>query len=419
MTILTRSNFQAHPFHLVSPSPWPLCTCVALLTLTTTGKPFNMPVKHITMCWKILLLIIVLGLSAGNLLNNDFLGIFRDYTFTFLFCVTYVFIFLLFYLLCSPLRSSGERETSANNTTSYPCSYKNETNNVSNIRMSRLSHYLAGLIEADGTIITPKSERSPKGRLYYPSIQILFDSRDMSLALMIQSTLGHGSLSKRKGANAYVLTFNSKDSILLIVSLINGNMRTPKIKALHDLIDWMKVSEYSNTTISKLPLSREPLGSNPWFAGFIDGDGHFTVRSTNSKTKRVHPVVECRFELVQRQIYHNGLSNYEFMSEIAKFLDSKLGVTRSDSSHPQYRVRTINLASNEILSNYLAKYPLFSSKHLNYLDFLKVLELKKANRLSPGDVNYLNNVKQIKEGMNNKRVLFFWNHLQDFYKLEK
>jgi len=37
MTILTRSNFQAHPFHLVSPSPWPLCTCVALLTLTTTG----------------------------------------------------------------------------------------------------------------------------------------------------------------------------------------------------------------------------------------------------------------------------------------------------------------------------------------------------------------------------------------------
>jgi hypothetical protein len=232
MTILTRSNFQAHPFHLVSPSPWPLFTCIALLTLTTTGKPFNMPVNYQTMCWKILLLIIVLGLSAGNLLNIIFLGIFRDYTFKFLFCVSYVFMFILFSLLV---------ETSANNykdTTSYLSSYKDETNNVShNIKMSRLSHYLAGLIEADGTIITPKSERSPKGRLYYPSIQILFDSRDMSLALMIQSTLGHGSLSKRKGANAYVLTFNSKESIMLIVSLINGNMRTPKIKALHDLID--------------------------------------------------------------------------------------------------------------------------------------------------------------------------------------
>lgn len=414
MTILTRSNFQAHPFHLVSPSPWPLFTCIALLTLTTTGKPFNMPVNYQTMCWKILLLIIVLGLSAGNLLNIIFLGIFRDYTFKFLFCVSYVFMFILFSLLV---------ETSANNykdTTSYLSSYKDETNNVShNIKMSRLSHYLAGLIEADGTIITPKSERSPKGRLYYPSIQILFDSRDMSLALMIQSTLGHGSLSKRKGANAYVLTFNSKESIMLIVSLINGNMRTPKIKALHDLIDWMEVSEYSNTIIPKLPLNCEPLGSNPWFAGFIDGDGHFSVRSTSSKSKRAYPVVECRFELVQRQIYHNGLSNYEFMYEIAKFLDSKLGVTRSDSTHPQYRVRTINLASNMILSNYLTKYPLFSSKHLDYLDFLKVLELQKVNRLSPGDVNYLNNVVQIKEGMNNKRTLFFWNHLRDFYKLEK
>ncbi len=37
MTNITRSNFQAHPFHLVSPSPWPLYTCVSLLTLTTTG----------------------------------------------------------------------------------------------------------------------------------------------------------------------------------------------------------------------------------------------------------------------------------------------------------------------------------------------------------------------------------------------
>lgn len=415
MTNLTRSNFQAHPFHLVSPSPWPLFTCIALLTLTTTGKPINMPVNIQTMCWKILFIItVIIGLSAGNLLNKKFLGFFRDYTFKFLFCVMFVIMFILFYLLI---------EASANSykdATSYLSFYKDETNDVpSNINKSKLSHYLAGLIEADGTIITPKSERSPKGRLYYPSIQILFDSRDMSLGLMIQNTLGHGSLSKKKGANAYVLTFNSKESIVLIVSLINGYMRTPKIKALHDLIDWMKVSEYSDTIIPKLPLNCEPLGSNPWFAGFIDGDGHFSVRATSSKTKRANPVVECRFELVQRQIYHNGLSNYEFMHEIAKFLDSKLGVARSDSAHPQYRVRTINLASNIILSNYLAKYPLFSSKHLNFLDFLKVLELQKANRLNRGDANYLNKVIQIKEGMNNKRTLFFWNHLRDFYKLEK
>lgn len=37
MTNLIRSNFQAHPFHLVSPSPWPLYTSLSLLILTTTG----------------------------------------------------------------------------------------------------------------------------------------------------------------------------------------------------------------------------------------------------------------------------------------------------------------------------------------------------------------------------------------------
>ncbi len=37
MTYSMRSNFQSHPFHLVSPSPWPIYTCVSLLTLTCSG----------------------------------------------------------------------------------------------------------------------------------------------------------------------------------------------------------------------------------------------------------------------------------------------------------------------------------------------------------------------------------------------
>jgi cytochrome c oxidase subunit 3 len=37
MTYINRSNFQAHPFHLVSPSPWPIFTSINLLTLTTAG----------------------------------------------------------------------------------------------------------------------------------------------------------------------------------------------------------------------------------------------------------------------------------------------------------------------------------------------------------------------------------------------
>lgn len=50
----------------------------------------------------------------------------------------------------------------------------------------------------------------------------------------------------------------------------------------------------------KLPLNTEPLDSNAWLAGFIEGDGHFYVRVTGAK-KINYGVVECRFELTQAQ----------------------------------------------------------------------------------------------------------------------
>lgn len=99
------------------------------------------------------------------------------------------------------------------------------------------SSYLTGLIEGDGTIVVPKTERSPKGVLNYASVQIVFHLKDLPLALMIQKTLGEGSLARKKGVNAYILTINSYKGLVLIVSLLNGNMRTPKVESLYKLID--------------------------------------------------------------------------------------------------------------------------------------------------------------------------------------
>jgi len=99
------------------------------------------------------------------------------------------------------------------------------------------SFYLTGLIEGDGNIYIPKIVRSLKGRLNYPSIQIEFDLRDFPLAQIIQQRLGCGSLNRKKGVNAYLLTINSHKGILLVISLINGRFRTQKIDSLHKLID--------------------------------------------------------------------------------------------------------------------------------------------------------------------------------------
>ena len=99
--------------------------------------------------------------------------------------------------------------------------------------------YLAGLIEGDGAIVVPKTERSAKGKLNYPCINLVFHLRDFPLGQLIQKELGTGSLSKKKGVNAYLLQINSFEGVLKLVNLLNGNMRTPKINRLYNLIDWL------------------------------------------------------------------------------------------------------------------------------------------------------------------------------------
>ena len=134
------------------------------------------------------------------------------------------------------------------------------TTNKSNNDMSNFlfSSYLTGLIEGDGTIIVPKVLRSSKGKLNYPSIQIIFQLKDLPLALLIQKELGFGSIMRKKGVNAYVFTINNYEGLLCIIKLINGKMRTPKINSLYNLIDFYKEKLY----IEKLPLDYTSLESN-------------------------------------------------------------------------------------------------------------------------------------------------------------
>ena len=108
---------------------------------------------------------------------------------------------------------------------------------ITNSDIFPLGSYLAGLVEGDGTIVVPKTERSAKGKLNDPSIQITFQLKDFPLCQAIQRELGYGSISKKKQSAAYILTINSNEGMTLLVNLINGYMRTPKIYALHRLID--------------------------------------------------------------------------------------------------------------------------------------------------------------------------------------
>ena len=170
---------------------------------------------------------------------------------------------------------------------------------------TNFAYYLTGLIEGDGSIHVPVSERSIKGSLNYPSIQISFHLKDLPLCLLIQKEIGHGSRAlapKRKNQNAYIYTVNNLEGLFLLVDLLNGKMKTNKIYALHRLIDWY--NEYKKTSFDKRELNTESMSDNAWLSGFIEGDGHFSIRSTETGK---YPRIECKFELVQTRALARAL----------------------------------------------------------------------------------------------------------------
>lgn len=378
---------------------WAILVTAVLLLLSLpvlAGKHNILPALNLAVCWE--LLISIIRQSAGNLMDLNPLGILRDSTPEFIFYIS------------SVIRSKEKK-------------YDKRFLNLNDLKLmkennyslsSKFSYYLTGLIEGDGTIIVPNSVRSEKGRLNYPSIQIVFHLKDLPLAMLIQKELGHGSLSRKKGVNAYILTINNIIGLLLIVKLINGKMRTNKIVSLNKLIFWLNC-KYIDLALPIYNINNEILKSNSWLSGFIEADGHFSLRAT---AQGKYPRVECKLEISQRQIDHNNLDNYAFLNEIALYLLCEVKSIRTLSKTPEYRVRTTSVKGNLILENYLDNYPLFGSKHLDSIDWLKAFNIfkegnhKKDNRITEEILN-------LKSQMNDSRHIYNWDHLQNFYKLNK
>lgn len=329
------------------------------------------PALNLANCWK--LITKLLSQSAGNLLGLNLLGIFRDYTPELIFCSSNLITFNL------------------------------NKNNIND----NLGYYLAGLIEGDGSIYVPKTEKSVKGKINYPSIQISFHLKDLPLALLIQKTIGHGSLNRVNNANCYILTINNYTGIILIINLINGKLRTPKLFDFNNLIDWMNL-----TSMDKTDFDTSSLESNAWLSGFIEADGHFSVRTSLSSK---YPKIECKLEISQRRIGKNDISNKLFLQPIAYLLLTTVKDIRSYSNYPQYRVRTTSLKANLILEEYLSKFPLFGTKYLDFVSWIKVLSYFKSGN----HMENITDISKIKNNMNDNRTIYNWDHLHYFYTYTK
>jgi hypothetical protein len=222
--------------------------------------------------------------------------------------------------------------------------------------------------------------------------------------------------TEKTGVCRYSIT--NSEGVINIINLVNGKFRTPKIKNLHLAID--NLNKWRNSNLLKLPLDTSKLDSNGWLAGFIDSDGHFSVKLTGeygSDESKTRGRVQCVFTINQSELNRvSGESNRAFMTELSEFFQVNLNHKSSKSPLFKQECNTLVFFAQSdrkhyIVTNYLQKFPLMTSKYLNYLAFYKGLSYL-GKRLTRQEVI---EIRDIKNSMNNKRRRYNWDHLDNFY----
>lgn len=323
--------------------------------------------------------------------------------------------------------------------------------NITNL--SLFGSYLAGLIEGDGALITPKSHSEQA------VVKITFCSSDLPFVKHLKSILGgeiHENESTKGGkktqnskklvegvydgnpvkAGSYDLKFNQQHEILNICFLINGYFRTPKIVALHDMINYFN-SKY-NCELEVKGLDNSSLGSNAWLSGFTDADGNFNLNITNRKNGALRVQLNFRVEVAQQYRKtvadeHGGSSFHGICSKMASFFKVTLyertremdllknkGVVKTYES---YIVMTASLHTNNFVCKYFDQYPLFSSKYFNYCDWRSIhnMMVTKKHLTPEGRAEYLliktyfNTNLSSRGAGSTSGTVFTWDHLTNFY----
>ena len=274
------------------------------------------------------------------------------------------------------------------------------------LKDNKFKEYLAGLFEGDGHIWIQNLNQKKK---HNPRFCITFSLKNEPLAKILLELIGSGFIRYKTRDNACVLVVSLVIGLKKLVHLINGELRTPKIHQLHRLIDWLNKNH--NTGITKLPLKDSSLSEDGWLSGFIDSDGSFSVQHTKLENNAKKRKISCRLRIEQRMLDPiTNESYFKVLTDISNFLNCSLLTRKQKSTGNEYFILTASSKlSLQIIINYLDKYPLFSSKYLDYNDWKKIVLLIFENKHYTEEG--INKTESVKNSMNRQRINFTWNHL--------
>lgn len=311
--------------------------------------------------------------------------------------------------------------------------------------------YLAGLIEGDGTIWVGEGKYIST----IPKINIAFNIKDKPLANYLLEITKCGTINNKKSGNYIVWEIQNFREVYYLLLLINGYMRTPKHEALIRAITWYNnyIYKYNNINMDKklkdwdiinipraidlinnlelieiLNIDTSPLGSNSWLSGMTDADGNFSISLYKKKRVNLYYRLELRQNYHKFKINNNidmlnniinkGESYYVIMSSIATFFKTNLysrdRFIKFKDVYKIYSFYIVMVTNKEALNSvvqYFDKYPLLSSKYLDYKDWAQIVNIIefKGQKFETYKL-----AEEIITNYNKTRHKFNWDHLNLF-----
>lgn len=275
------------------------------------------------------------------------------------------------------------------------------------LKNNKFKGYLAGLFEGNGHIWISNCDKEK----YNPRFFITFNMKNEPLAINLLNLIKLGFISYKLQGNACKLVVSTVLGLKKVVHLLNGELRTPKIHQLHNLIDWLNKNH--GTNITKLPIKDSSFYENNWLSGFIDSNGSFSVQHTILENGAKKKKISCRLRIEGRMLDPITKDSYsKVLTDISNFLNCTLLTRKQKSTGNEYYTLTASSKKSlNIIINYLEKYPLFSSKYLDYKDWKEIVILLFENKHGVWSDEAISYAALKKDNMNTRRNLFNWEHL--------
>ena len=215
---------------------------------------------------------------------------------------------------------------------------------------SKFLEWFIGFSEGDGSFIISNK------RCYF-----FINQKDIKILYKIKANLGFGQVFKYIQNNTmygrYIV--QDKKNCERLAHIFNGNLVLHKTNARFQI--WIK-----GLNITLLKTKGFITLENAWLSGFIDSEGCFYARVRKHSRMKLKYKVERKFIIDQKEELHLFERLKELLSSNAKIQKKKT----QDSIY--YKIELSSMLSNDLLLNYLNKFPCKGNKNISVTIYSRV-----------------------------------------------